>query len=103
MNDMSDPFVGVVFEDVMVRTNVLFDTLNPRWMPWSTRAYAINITHTGSLLFLGVFDYDENIAITDFNDPIGRVVISTVNFNSGVTYLLHYNLRDNSQVDDVSR
>jgi hypothetical protein len=43
------------------------------------------------------------MAVMDYNDPIGRVVINTINFTSGMTYLLHYDLRDNSQLDQVSR
>lgn len=92
----------------MVRSNVIFDTLCPRWLPWSTRAFAINIAHPGSVLFIGVFDYDESLpaedyAVIDYHDPIGRVVINTVNFESGMTYHLHYDLKDNSRTDEVRR
>lgn len=98
--NQSDPFVGIVFEDNMVRTKVLFDTLCPRWLPWSTRAFAFNISHPGSTLFLGVFDYDDNgVAVTDYHDPVGRVVINTMNFECGTTYLLHYDLVDSTQMD----
>jgi hypothetical protein len=104
MAQSSDPFVAIVFEDTMVRTKVLFHTLSPRWMPWSTRAFAFNIAHPGSLCFLGVFDYDENLTVaTDFHDPIGRIVLNTINFESGVTYALQYDLIDSSQIDTVRR
>ena len=99
--NLTDPFVGVVYEDNFVRTKVLFDTLCPRWLPWSTRAFAFNISHPGSSLFLGIFDFDDGVAVTDYHDPAGRVVINTMNFESGTNYLLHYDLVDSSQMDTV--
>ena len=99
--NLTDPFVCAVFEDNIVRTRVLFDTLNPRFLPFATRAFIFNINHPGSTLFLGVFDYDEDIAVTDYHDPIGRVVINTMNFESGTNYLLHYDLIDSAQMDTV--
>ncbi|CAB9524093.1 expressed unknown protein [Seminavis robusta] len=100
VEDSSDPFVGIVFEDTMVRTQVLFETCTPRWLPWSTRAFAFNIAHSSSMLFLGVFDYDENMPLQkDYHDPIGRTVINTINFESSVTYLLRYDLIDSSKLD----
>lgn len=99
MDGLADPFVSVVFENTMVRSKVIFDTRCPRWLPWSTRAFAINITHPASMIFLGVFDYDEDLAVTDYCDPVGRIVINTINFQSGVTYLLQYSLIDSSQID----
>jgi C2 domain len=102
MDQSSDPFVAIAFEDTMVRTKVLFKTLSPRWMPWSTRAFAFNITHPGSLCYLGVLDYDEDLAVaTDYHDFIGRVVLNTINFESGLTYVLQYDLSDSSQIDTV--
>jgi len=71
-------------------------------MPWSTRAFAFNITHPGSSLFLGVFDYDENFLVTDYHDPVGRVVVNTINFESGVSYLLHYDLIHSEKADEVN-
>jgi C2 domain len=104
MTQSSDPFVAIVFEDTMVRTKVLFNTLSPRWMPWSTRAFALNISHPGSICFLGVFDYDEDLAVATVNhDPIGRVVLNTINFESSVTYVLQYDLVDSSQIDKVRK
>lgn len=98
LNSLADPFAGIVFEDAMVRTKVLFETLNPRFMPWSMRAFGFKVSHPGSMLFLGVFDCDEDLAIADFHDPVGRIVINTINFESGVTHLLHCDLMDSSQI-----
>jgi hypothetical protein len=101
VNDKTDPFVGIVFEDCMVRTDVIHDSLRPRWMPWCSRAFCFNVTHPSSLLLLGVFDYDEQ-ALLDDHDPVGRVVISTANFQSHTSYLLHYALHGDPHMRDVS-
>jgi Ca2+-dependent lipid-binding protein len=99
VNEFSDPFVGIVFEDTMVRTDVIHDSNNPRWMPWCTRAFCFNVQHPTSLLMLGVFDYDST-PIKD-HDPVGRVVINMANFQSHTSYLLHYALHDDPQQEDV--
>ena len=99
MNNLTDPFVGIVFEETMVRSDIIHDCLSPLWMPWSTRAFAFNIVHPSSLLLLGVFDYDEGPL--QHHDPIGRVVINTANFESNASYLLHYSLHDDTQENRV--
>jgi Ca2+-dependent lipid-binding protein len=97
VGDFTDPFVGLVLEDNMVRTDVIHDALDPRWMPWCTRAFCFNVHHPSSILMLGVFDYD---AATT-HDPIGRVVVNMANFQSDTSYLLHYALHDDPKQDDV--
>ena len=97
IGDYTDPFVGIVFEDNMVRTDVIHDALDPRWMPWCTRAFCFNIHHPSSILLLGVFDYDA----TTEHDPVGRVVVNMANFQSNTSYLLHYALHDDPKQEDV--
>lgn len=100
--DDTDPFVGIVFEDNLVRTDMLWDISNPRWMPWTMRAFCFHVRHPTSLLMLGVFDYDD--APLDNHDPVGRVVINTAKFYSNTEYLLRYNLHhDPRQNDKASR
>jgi hypothetical protein len=96
--DLTDPFVGIVFEDNFVRTDIIWDDLNPRWMPWTTRAFAFKVRHPSSILMLGVFDHDETL----YHDPVGRVVINTANFECDTTYLLHYQLQHDPRQEDVS-
>jgi hypothetical protein len=96
--DLTDPFVGIVFEDNFVRTDIIWDDLNPRWMPWTTRAFAFQVRHPSSILMLGVFDHDETL----YHDPGGRVVINTANFECDTTYLLHYQLQHDPRQEDVS-
>ena len=81
----------------MVRTDVIHDALDPRWMPWCTRAFCFNINHPSSILLLGVFDYD---TATD-HDPVGRVVVNMANFQSNTSYLLRYALHDDPLQNDV--
>jgi len=101
-NNDTDPFVSICFEDNLVRTDMLWDISNPRWMPWTMRAFCFHVRHPTSLLMLGVFDYDETPL--DSHDPIGHVVINTANFYSDTEYLLRYNLHhDPRQVDEASR
>jgi hypothetical protein len=99
VNDQTDSFVAVVLEDTMVRTDVIWDELNPRWMPWTNRAFELRVSHPTSILMLGVFDYDE--VPVDYHDPVGRVVISTANFRCNTEYVLHYKLHHDAREDDA--
>jgi hypothetical protein len=98
--DLTDPFVGIVFEDNFVRTDIIWDELNPRWMPWTTRAFAFKVRHPSSILMIGVFDHDETPL--DHHDTVGRVVINTANFECDTTYLLHHQLHHDPRQEDVS-
>jgi hypothetical protein len=98
--NVTDAFVALVFEDTLVRTEVIFDTLSPRWMPWTNRAFVFPIMHPSSVLFLGVFDYD--VGSLNNHDPIGRVSINTINFQNNTSYLLHYPIHDDPHQNDVS-
>ena len=90
-DNRTDPFVAMVFEDCMVRTDMLWDELNPRWMPWTMRAFCFHIRHPQSLLLLGVFDYDE--PPLESHDAVGRICINLAHFYPDTTYLLHYDLQ----------
>jgi len=94
VSDATDAFVAIACEDNMVRTNVIWDELSPQWMPWTTRAFSFKLRHPTSLIFLGVFDYDE--LPLKMYDPIGRVVINTSSFHSNTEYILHYKLQHTS-------
>lgn len=90
VDGLTDAFVACVFEDNFVRTAVIHDSLNPRWMPWSHRAFEFHIQHPSSILMLGVFDYDDNPL--ESHDPIGRVVIVPTLFEKETMYTLKYPL-----------
>jgi hypothetical protein len=88
VDGLTDAFAAIVFEDTFVRTPVIFDNLNPRWPPWSQRAFKLNIEHPSSAIFLGVLDYDDNLMNT--HDAIGRVVIHLDKFEPDTVYTLKY-------------
>ena len=52
LGNKTDAFVSLVYEDCFERTDVIDDSLSPRWMPWSKRAFIFNCMHTSSQLFL---------------------------------------------------
>jgi C2 domain len=96
--DVTDAFACIVFEDVIVNTDVITNTLSPRWMPWCHRAFVLNILHPSSDVFVGIFDHDpENnplhmasqVASSSLHDPIGRIVINLSHFKPDTTYLLN--------------
>eukprot|EP00977_Amphora_coffeiformis_P018079 scaffold6161_cov158-Amphora_coffeaeformis.AAC.2 len=111
--DKTDAFVCLVYEDVVVNTDVIGDTLKPRWMPWCCRAFVFDISHPQSNLFLGVFDYDSPIApsqlvartVSDIHDPIGRVAINLGHYLADTIYNLKIPiyLREEDAVKGVSR
>lgn len=94
--DQTDAFVSIVYEDSAVVTDVIRDTLSPRWMPWHQRAFVLRVLDPKSIIFIGVFDRDE-VTSDDF---IGRVALRPAKFIANTEYLLHYNLYDSSTTDD---
>jgi C2 domain len=95
--DKTDAFACIVYEDVIVNTDVISNTLSPRWMPWCHRAFAFNIMHPSSDVFVGIFDHDpeqnplhmvSQMAMSSLHDPIGRIVINLSHFKPDTVYLL---------------
>lgn len=94
--DKTDAFACIVYQDCIVTTDVISNTLSPRWMPWSHRAFAFNISHPSSDVLIGFFDHDPELsplqlvqrATSTLHDPIGRLVINTENFAPGTLYTL---------------
>jgi hypothetical protein len=100
MDGKTDAFCGIVFEDVFVRSSVVYDSLNPRYVPWSTRAFMLHQAHPSSILMLGLFDYDEGPLKVD--DPIGRIALHLGNFSTDTMYTLTYPLyHGDTQAEDV--
>eukprot|EP00536_Pseudo-nitzschia_multiseries_P010292 jgi/Psemu1/319826/estExt_fgenesh1_pm.C_3080005 len=63
----TDPFCCLVFEDAIGYTDVIRNSTEPRWMPWSQRSFVFNVAHASSNLMIGVFDHE----LTGFHYPIG--------------------------------
>lgn len=89
LGNLTDSFVSIVYEDTFVRTDTIDDCLNPVWLPWSHRAFILNIGHGSSQIFLGVFDHDAGFSD---HDIIGRVSVDVTNLRPNTEYLLSYNL-----------
>jgi hypothetical protein len=96
--EKTDAFVCIVYEDVIVNTDVISNTLSPKWMPWCHRAFVLNILHPSSDVFIGIFDYDNEynplhvasqVAASKLHDPIGRIVLNLSHFKPDTIYLLH--------------
>ncbi len=90
----TDAFATLVLEDTAVTTDVVRDCLNPRFMPWTRRAFKLNIQHSSSPLFIGVFDHDQ----FGRHDPVGRVAIPLQQFHPQTEYRLSYDLYDSAEV-----
>jgi len=96
MGNFTDSFCALVFEDTCAMTDVIDDELNPRWMPWTNRAFSFNVIHPASILYLGVFDFD----VLSTHDPIGRVAVNVCNLQRDTVHTLSYSLYPSSNVTE---
>jgi len=87
----TDAFACLVFEDSVMNTEVINDTLKPRWMPWTQRAFIFNVMHPSNDLMVGVLDYDSPAPMAA-HDPIGRTEIDITNMLPGTEYTVYYEL-----------
>lgn len=97
LGDKTDAFVCAVYEDAIVNTEVIKNTLSPRWMPWTQRAFIFNVRHPSSDLMIGVLDYDSPAPMAR-HDPIGRTEINVTNMRPGTEYILFYDLYPSATV-----
>ena len=95
LGNLTDSFVSIVYEDVYLRTDTIDDCLDPVWLPWTHRAFILNMNHASSQIFLGVFDYDGGLSD---HDIIGRVSVDLTNLKPNTEYLLSYNLYQSARV-----
>jgi hypothetical protein len=94
----TDTFVSLVYEDSTLQTDIIDDSLSPRWLPWTKRAFIFHIFHSSSQLFLGVFDYDESLNPADDHDLIGRISIDLTNLQKDTVYTLKYEIFDTARM-----
>jgi hypothetical protein len=95
LGNKTDAFVSIVYEDVLIRTDTIDDCLSPRWLPWTKRAFILNINHSSSQINLGVFDFDSGF---DDHDLIGRVSIDITNLRKDTEYILSYNIYPSARI-----
>jgi len=86
----ADALAVMIFEDAIIGTDVVSDSFSPRFLPWTRRAFKVNIRHASSQIFLGVFEYDR--VLQRANDPIGRCAISLEKFAPDTMYVLSYDI-----------
>lgn len=92
-----DQFVCIVFEDCMVQTDILRDCLNPRWMPWTQRAFVFRRMYQLSSMYIGVINY--NVGMLN-HKGCGRTVIDLSAFTEGTVYTLKYALYSSSNTSN---
>ena len=65
-------------------------------MPWTQRAFVLNILHPTSQIMVGVFDHNRtsNLFFEPVHDTVGRVLINVSNCRPGTVYTMKYNLHD---------
>lgn len=97
IGNVTDAFVSVIYEDVMVQTPVIENELSPRWLPWTQRAFVFGIMHPYSLVYLSVSDYD--LSLTG-HEPIGRVAVNVGNLKKDILYTLKYDLHRSSNLKE---
>lgn len=100
--DKTDAFACLVFEDCIVNTDVINDSLSPRWMPWSQRAFIFNIMHPSSQIMVGVFDHDSGIT-QGGHDPVGRVVVNPTNMRPNTLHTRTFDIHDTSKKGKVKQ
>ena len=94
----TDSFVTVVYEDIIVKTDVIDDCLAPRWLPWSRRAFIFHMLHSSSQIFIGLFDYDDGVNPADTHDLVGRISVDLASLRKNTVYTLKYNLYTTSRM-----
>ena len=87
----TDSYACIIYEDSIVNTDVIYDSLSPRWMPWTQRAFAFHIMDPSSQLMLAILDYDAVNPLDD-DDPIGRVTIDPSNMRPMTDYTMQFDL-----------
>lgn len=92
-------FVCIVYEDSVVNTDVIWDCLSPRWMPWSQRAFVLKMMHPSSQLFMGVFNKNNKLP-GNCNEPLGRIIVNLTNLRPNAIHTLTYYLRNEDQKEN---
>jgi len=94
----TDGVVQIVYEDCICKTEVIDDKNNPRFLPWTRRAFALHTNYPSSVINLGVFDYDPGVALISHHTLVGRASVDVTNLRPGTEYILNYTLHKTSLV-----
>ena len=94
IGNVTDAFCSIVYGDAMAQTDVIFDELNPHWLPWTQRAFVFYMQHPSQVLYLGVFGFKGIIPLQ--HRPIGRIEVNPINLHNDTIYNLEYDLFESS-------
>jgi C2 domain len=97
VGNQTDAFVSVIYGDTMVQTCIIDDEISPHWLPWTQRAFVLNMLHPSQVLYLAVFGYKRGLL---HHYPIGRVEINPMNLQRDTEYMLKYALFHSSHITD---
>jgi hypothetical protein len=100
IRDKTDAFACIAFEDCLINTDVIGDSLSPRWPHWSRRAFAFNIDHPSSDMFVSVLDYDPPMGVgqvasratSTVHDPIARCLLNVSKLSPNTVYTMDFPL-----------
>ena len=101
VGNKTDVMICCVYGDVIVHTDVVFDCLSPRFMPWTQRAFLFHIKHPSDLINIGIFDFGASNSVDLSNligdERIGQISIGISTLKPSTEYILHYDVsRDDS-------
>ena len=101
LGNKTDSFVSIVYGDVMVQTDCIDDILSPMWLPWTQRAFVLDMSHPSTALYIAVTDYDVGPLE---HENIGRVAINIgTRFTPGLVYTLTYRLNESSSLSEFGK
>ena len=52
LGNKMEAFLELVYEDTVLKTDIIDDSLDSRWLPWSKQAFIFHMRHPSSTLFL---------------------------------------------------
>jgi hypothetical protein len=86
----TDAFVTAVYGDTIVQSDIIDDELSPVWLPWTQRAFCLEMQHPSQVLYVAVFGF-KRMALQ--HKPVGRVKINVRHFQCDTLYNLEYPLQ----------
>jgi C2 domain len=100
IGNKTDGFASIVFEDTIIRTDIIDDSLSPRWLPWMKRGFIFHIQHSSSDISIGLFDYDYSPNPVEEHDMIGRITVELSNLRKDTTYTLTYDMYTSAKLSN---
>jgi hypothetical protein len=73
-----------------VQSDIIDDELAPVWLPWSRRAFCLEMQHPSQVLYLAIFGFKRMLL---HHKAVGRVKINVRHFQCNTLYNLEYPLQ----------